>query len=215
MAVAPNRVVYVNTWSGRYYHNAPPPPGGFLIVFPEDSNGSGRADKIVRFGLDRGRRQSRREPASRSTTAMRSYAETNDRIVRYPLPTNGTGIAPTGAAETVVLGLPLSGRPSDAPLCDRRKGQPLCRSGVGDQFCARARNPMPNVPGNNPCTEFKTRGAPAVTTPIASIGISCRLSGLSPVCAMARVCRLIPRAGFSRRCTAVTSSGRTGPSCTH
>src|SRR5688500_16186111 len=34
MAVAPNGVVYVNTWSGRYYGNAPPPRGGFLIVLP-------------------------------------------------------------------------------------------------------------------------------------------------------------------------------------
>jgi hypothetical protein len=31
MAVAPNGVVYVNTWSGRYYHDDTPPPGGFLV----------------------------------------------------------------------------------------------------------------------------------------------------------------------------------------
>src|SRR5271163_114162 len=29
MAVAPNGVVYGNTWSGRYYHNDALPPGGF------------------------------------------------------------------------------------------------------------------------------------------------------------------------------------------
>jgi len=49
MAVAPNGVVYVNTWSGVYYHNDTPPPGGFLIAL-QDTKGDGRADKIVRFG---------------------------------------------------------------------------------------------------------------------------------------------------------------------
>src|SRR6202023_3408105 len=29
LVVAPNGVVYVNTWSGRYYGNDTPPPGGF------------------------------------------------------------------------------------------------------------------------------------------------------------------------------------------
>lgn len=29
MAVAANGVVYVNSWSGRYYVNDTPPPGGF------------------------------------------------------------------------------------------------------------------------------------------------------------------------------------------
>src|SRR5580693_6105217 len=49
MVVAPNGVLYVNTWSGRYYHNAPPPPGGFLIAL-SDSKGVGKADMIARFG---------------------------------------------------------------------------------------------------------------------------------------------------------------------
>jgi len=49
LAVAPNGVVYVNTWSGRYYHNDTPPPGGILVAL-QDTKGDGRADKIVRFG---------------------------------------------------------------------------------------------------------------------------------------------------------------------
>jgi hypothetical protein len=49
MVVAPNGVLYVNTWSGRYYHNVPPPPGGFLIAL-SDSKGTGKADMIERFG---------------------------------------------------------------------------------------------------------------------------------------------------------------------
>ena len=31
LVVAPNGVVYVNTWSGRYYGNDTPPAGGFLV----------------------------------------------------------------------------------------------------------------------------------------------------------------------------------------
>jgi glucose/arabinose dehydrogenase len=32
LVVAPNGVVYVNTWSGRYYGNDTPHAGGFLIA---------------------------------------------------------------------------------------------------------------------------------------------------------------------------------------
>jgi hypothetical protein len=63
LVVAPNGIVYVNTWSGIYYHNDTPPPGGFLIAL-QDTKGDGRADKTVRSPR---RRATRGEPASRST----------------------------------------------------------------------------------------------------------------------------------------------------
>jgi mono/diheme cytochrome c family protein len=77
MVVAPNGVVYVNTWSGRYYHNDTPPPGGFLIAL-QDTKGDGRADKIVRFG-----RSTAEGNAGGTGVAIYKgylYAETNDRI---------------------------------------------------------------------------------------------------------------------------------------
>src|SRR5215470_5306708 len=49
LAVAGNGVVYVNTWSGRYYANQPAPAGGFLIAL-QDTSGSGKADVVQRFG---------------------------------------------------------------------------------------------------------------------------------------------------------------------
>ena len=52
LVVAPNGVVYVNTWSGRYYRNDTPPPGGFLVAL-QDTNGDGRADINIRFGETR------------------------------------------------------------------------------------------------------------------------------------------------------------------
>src|SRR5258708_30848251 len=85
LAVAPNGVVYANTWSGRYYHDDTPPPGGFLIAL-QDTKGDGRADKIVRFG-----------PTAADGNAGGTgvviyngylYAETNDRIMTYHLPTS-------------------------------------------------------------------------------------------------------------------------------
>jgi len=52
LVVAPNGVVYVNTWSGRYYHHDTLPPGGFLVAL-HDTAGDGRADVIMRFGQTR------------------------------------------------------------------------------------------------------------------------------------------------------------------
>jgi glucose/arabinose dehydrogenase len=153
MAVAPNGVVYVNTWSGRYYHNAPPPPGGLLIAL-QDSNGSGHADKIVRFGPTMA-------DGNHGGTGIAIYngyvyAETNDRIVRYPLPTNGTGIAPTGAAQTVVSGLPVTGDHPMHPFAIDAQGNLYVDLGSATNSC-QSENRMPDVPGNNPCTELKTR----------------------------------------------------------
>src|SRR5271167_2762377 len=49
LVVSPSGLVYVNTWSGRYYGNDAPPAGGFLVVL-QDKNGTGKADVIGRFG---------------------------------------------------------------------------------------------------------------------------------------------------------------------
>src|ERR1700689_4903001 len=50
LVVAPDGTLYANTWSGRYFPNAPPPPGGFLIAL-KDTRGEGRADVVQRFGV--------------------------------------------------------------------------------------------------------------------------------------------------------------------
>ena len=49
MVVVANGVLYVNTWSGRYYGNDIPHAGGFLVAL-QDKNGAGRANVIERFG---------------------------------------------------------------------------------------------------------------------------------------------------------------------
>src|ERR1700756_2243939 len=49
MVVSPSGVLYVNTWSGRYYGNDTPHGGGFLVAL-QDKSGAGKADVIERFG---------------------------------------------------------------------------------------------------------------------------------------------------------------------
>src|SRR5258707_1526969 len=48
LVVAPNGVVYVNTWSGRYYGNDTPHAGGFLVAL-QDTTGTGKANVNQRF----------------------------------------------------------------------------------------------------------------------------------------------------------------------
>src|ERR1700678_1059198 len=112
LVVAPNGVVYVNTWSGDYY---PPgsktPVGGFLVAL-QDKTGAGKADVIERFG-----ETVQTGGAGGTGIALYKgsvYAEINDRIVRYAL-TAGS-IVPQGPATTVVTGLPLGGDHPMHPL---------------------------------------------------------------------------------------------------
>src|SRR5919106_4544914 len=104
LVVAPYGVVYVNTWSGRYYGNDTPPAGGFLVAL-QDTTDDGRADVTIRFG------ETFAQGAQGGTGIAlhdgRLYAEVDDRIVRYALPEDA--IAPTGSPETIVSGLPLTG----------------------------------------------------------------------------------------------------------
>jgi glucose/arabinose dehydrogenase len=154
MVVAPNGVVYVNTWSGRYYantENAKAPDGGFLLAL-QDTTGSGRADKIVRFGPGV-------ESGNAGGTGIALYngalfAETNDRIVRYALPPGA--IAPTGAPEVVVSGLPLTGDHPMHPFKIDAQGALYVDLGSATNACQR-QNRIPNSPGIQPCTELETR----------------------------------------------------------
>ena len=82
LAVAPNGVVYANTWSGLYYHNDTVPAGGMAIAL-QDTKGSGQADKIERFGPD----FAHGDHGGTGIALYHNYVyvETNDRIVRYAL----------------------------------------------------------------------------------------------------------------------------------
>src|SRR3984885_13118334 len=100
LAVAPDGVVYVNTWSGTYYPSQPPPPGGFVVAL-KDSRGTGHADVIRRFGAGVAEGSAGGTGIAIYNGAV--YAEQNDKIVRYRLSPHS--IAPKGAAEVIVSGL--------------------------------------------------------------------------------------------------------------
>jgi glucose/arabinose dehydrogenase len=117
VVVSPSGLVYVNTWSGRYYGNDVPHAGGFLVVL-QDKNGIGKADVIERFGETV-------QSGGAGGTGIGLYrgwlyAEINDRIVRYALPAGSA--APRGAPETILSGLPLGGDHPMHPFIIDAKG---------------------------------------------------------------------------------------------
>jgi len=152
MVVAPSGVLYVNTWSGRYYGNDTPHAGGFLVAL-QDKSGSGKADVIERFGETV---QSGGAGGTGIDIYKGSlYAEINDRIVRYVLPAGS--IVPAGPAETIVSGLPLVGDHPMHPFIIDAQGSMYVDVATATNSC-QEKNRTPKSPGLNPCTELETRG---------------------------------------------------------
>jgi glucose/arabinose dehydrogenase/mono/diheme cytochrome c family protein len=153
LVVAPNGVVYVNTWSGNYYPAGEPmQEGGFLVAL-EDTRGSGKADVIERFGETE-------QTGGHGGTGIALYngsiyAESNDRILRYALPSGA--IVPSGPAVTVVSGLPLGGDHPMHPFYISSDGLLYIDVGTATNAC-QLKNRTPLSPGNQPCTELETRG---------------------------------------------------------
>jgi glucose/arabinose dehydrogenase/mono/diheme cytochrome c family protein len=153
LVVAPDGVVYVNTWSGRYYGNTPPHEGGFLVAL-EDKAGSGKADVIERFG-----ETSQMGGAGGVGIALYKnaiYAEINDRIAKYPLPSGS--IAPkVGAGITIVSGLPLTGDHPMHPFIIDPRGEMYIDDATPTNSC-QVKNRVAQSPGLMPCTQLETRG---------------------------------------------------------
>jgi glucose/arabinose dehydrogenase/mono/diheme cytochrome c family protein len=152
MVAAANGVLYVNTWSGRYYGDDTPHAGGFLVAL-QDKTGAGKADVNERFGETV-------QSGGHGGTGIGLYkdfvyAESNDRIVRYAL-TSGS-IVPSGAAETIVSGLPLGGDHPMHPFLIDKDGEMYADVGTATNSC-QAKNRTLKSPGIDPCTELETRG---------------------------------------------------------
>lgn len=152
MVVSPSGVLYVNTWSGRYYGNDTPHAGGFLVAL-EDKGGSGKADVIERFGETV-------QSGGRGGTGIGAYkgsifAESNDRIVRYAL--SSGAIVPSGPADTIVSGLPLGGDHPMHPFVINAEGTMYVDVASATNSC-QLKNRTLKSPGLDPCTELETRG---------------------------------------------------------
>jgi glucose/arabinose dehydrogenase/mono/diheme cytochrome c family protein len=152
MVAAPDGVLYVNTWSGGHSANSPPASGGFLIAL-QDTTGRGRANVIRRFGAT---------PATggRGGTGIALYhgylyAELNDRVVRYRI--SPASIVPTGPAETVLSGLPLTGDHPMHPFAIDADGWLYVDSASPSNSCQKENRKLES-PGVYPCPELTTRG---------------------------------------------------------
>src|SRR5882762_2909636 len=153
MVVAPSGILYVNTWSGRYYGNDTPHAGGFLVAL-QDKSGTGKADVIERFG-----ETVQSGGAGGTGIGMYKgsiYAEINDRIVRYLLPAAGSTV-PSGSADTIVSGLPLGGDHPMHPFIINAEGSMYVDVASATNSC-QLKNRTLKSPGANPCTELETRG---------------------------------------------------------
>lgn len=153
LVVAPNGVVYVNTWSGSYYPRGEKVHDGGFLVALQDKSGTGKADVIERFGAT-----VQSGGAGGTGIAFYNgslYAELNDRIVSYKL-TPGS-IVPTGSEVTVVTGLPLEGDHPMHPFTITADGSMLVDVGTATNAC-QLKNRTLKSPGADPCTELETRG---------------------------------------------------------
>jgi glucose/arabinose dehydrogenase/mono/diheme cytochrome c family protein len=152
MVVAPNGVLYVNTWSGRYYGNDKPHEGGFLVAL-QDKTGAGKADVTERFG-----ETVQNGGAGGTGIGMYKgsiYAEINDRIVRYVL--SAGAIVPSGTPDTIVSGLPLTGDHPMHPFVITGEGAMYIDVASATNSC-QLKNRTLKSPGADPCTELETRG---------------------------------------------------------
>jgi glucose/arabinose dehydrogenase len=152
MAVAPNGVLYVNTWSGEYYGNDTPPAGGFLVAL-QDSQGLGKADTIRRFG-----ETVKTGGAGGTGIALYKghlYAEIDDRIVRYAMPESG--LVPQGPPEVIVSGLPIDGEHPMHPFAIDAAGMLYVDVASATNTCQKDNRKLKS-PGLSPCKELETRG---------------------------------------------------------
>lgn len=152
MVVAPNGVLYVNTWSGVYYNSDKPPAGGFLVAL-KDSKGSGHADLVERFGD--GVAQGSMGGTGIAYYQGALYAEENDKIIRYALPAGG--MVPDSRPAIVLSGMPLTGDHPMHPFIISAKGEIFVDSGTATNAC-QAENRMQGAVGLTPCREAETRG---------------------------------------------------------
>src|SRR6266478_9892639 len=144
MVVAPSGILYVNTWSGRYYGSDTPPAGGFLVAL-QDKSGAGKADVTERFG------ESIQSGGAGGTGIGlykgSIYAEIDDRIVRYSLP--AASIVPNVSAETIVSRLPLGGDHPMHPFIINAEGLMYVDVASATNSC-QLKNRTLKSPGANP-----------------------------------------------------------------
>ena len=151
LTVSPKGVVYVNTWSGKYYGDDVPHAGGFLVAL-QDTTGAGKASVTERFGETP-------EGGGHGGTGVALfggylYAETYGRIVRYAF--NGSPIVPTGSVESVISAIPMDGGHPMRPFIIDSHGVMYLDVPAPRNSCQK-NDRQPNSPGVDPCPDLATR----------------------------------------------------------
>jgi glucose/arabinose dehydrogenase len=152
LVVSPGGVVYVNTWSGRYYGNGRASDSGFIVAL-QDSSGAGKANVIQRFGPSP--RQGGTGGTGIALYKGALYVEEADRIERYALEPGS--IVPRAAPGVIVSGLPLNGDHPMHPFVIDADGSLYVDVASATNSC-QARNRQLQAPGQNPCRELEQRG---------------------------------------------------------
>jgi len=152
LVVSPDGVVYVNTWSGRYFGNDTPHAGGFLVAL-KDTTAAGKADVNQRFGETVA-------SGGHGGTGIAFYkdylyAESNDKIVKYKIAAGS--VISSAAPITVISGLPLTGDHPMHPFVIDASGNLFVDVASATNSCQQ-KNRTLNSPGIDPCVEQQTRG---------------------------------------------------------
>jgi glucose/arabinose dehydrogenase len=140
LVVAPNGDVFVNAQSGR--RGSGGTPG---LVALRDTNRDGRADRIERIGERGG-----------TGIALHGgflYQDVGEAIVRWPI--RAGELRPSGAAETVLSGLPTDGHGAHSIVVGP-DGALYVNVGSRSNSCQQ-RDRQASSPGHDACTELETR----------------------------------------------------------
>lgn len=143
LVVRPNGDVYVNSLPPEDSSKAP--PGGFVIAL-RDTNADGSADRIERFAKAGG--------TGIGLFKEWLYVESGPAIVRYRL--REGDLAPRGAPETIVSGLPKEGNHPEHPFVIDSQGNLFVNSGSATNAC-QEQDRMAGSMGLRPCKELETR----------------------------------------------------------
>ena len=148
LAVRPNGDVYVNSHRSPYDSTRPVPADGFVMAL-RDTNADGTADLIRRFGGEGG-------TGGTGIAIFREqlYVESGPAILRYRL--REGDLAPRGAPDTVVSGLPKEGNHGEHPFAIDSQGNLFVNSGSATNVC-QAQDRQAGSRGLTPCEELETR----------------------------------------------------------
>ena len=145
MAVRANGDVYVNTRAGE---NGKAPAGGRIVAL-RDTNQDGKADRIQRFGAERGR-----GGTGIALYKDQLYVEQGPAILRYRLRPDDLGSV--GPPDTILTGLATeTGHTAHAFTIDA-EGNLFVNSGSATNSC-QVEDRMAESPGERPCKELETR----------------------------------------------------------